>query len=161
MPLQLSAPLEERPAEGQLLVGVIETRLTSHRARPGQPDAGGGLTRQVSAAHAALADEGAQRSQAAPAAAQVGAALLKSGAVDLAQLCVSAGKVAWTAHLDVYVLAADGALLDAVLLAAAACLSTLRLPFVPLTSQGTVRPADTLQGAAAGQACCADANASP
>ena len=69
---------------------------------------------------------------------QVSAALLKSGAVKLAQLCVSPGKVAWTAHLDMYILAADGALLDTVLFAAVACLSTLKLPAVPLTPEGTV-----------------------
>ena len=51
---------------------------------------------------------------------------------------VSPSKVAWQVHLDVYILAADGALLDAVLLAAVACLSTLHLPAVPLTPQGTV-----------------------
>lgn len=70
---------------------------------------------------------------------QVSAALLKSRAVELEQLCVSPGKVAWLVHLDIYILATDGALLDTVLLAAVACLSALRLPHVPLTPQGTVR----------------------
>ena len=71
---------------------------------------------------------------------QVTTALLKSGAVKLSELCPSAGKVAWLAHLDVYILAADGAMLDAVLLAAVACLASLTIPVVPLTPQGTVRP---------------------
>ena len=67
-------------------------------------------------------------------------ALLKSGAVKLSELCPSHSKVAWLAHLDIYILAADGAMLDAVLLAGVAALASLKLPHVPLTLQGMVLP---------------------
>ena len=45
------------------------------------------------------------------------------GAFPLHQLCVAEGKAAWALSLDVYILNADGAVFDAVLLAAVAALA--------------------------------------
>lgn len=46
-----------------------------------------------------------------------------AGVFPLSQLCLSEGKAVWNLSLDVYILNADGAVFDAVLLAAVAALA--------------------------------------
>ena len=69
---------------------------------------------------------------------QVHAALKATKACDPARLCIEHGRAAWAAYLDLYILDADGALLDACLLAAASTLQALRLPTVCVTDKGNV-----------------------
>ena len=66
--------------------------------------------------------------------------LLKtSKAVDLRQLVIGSGRAVWVAYLDIYVLDADGCLLDVCLLAAAASLASLKaLPSVSVDESGKV-----------------------
>jgi exosome complex component RRP43 len=81
---------------------------------------------------------------------RVSEALLQTGLLDLRQLCISAGQAAWALYLDLCVLDADGSLLDALLLAAVACLRDLRLPSVSVTPEGNVER--SAGGGAAGDA---------
>lgn len=69
---------------------------------------------------------------------QIKAALSSAGAVDLSELCIDKGH-GWAVFLDIYVLDADGALLDTCLLAAVAALLALRLPRVEVNDQGQVK----------------------
>ena len=66
--------------------------------------------------------------------------LLKtSKAADLRQLVIGSGRAVWVAYLDIYVLDADGCLLDVCLLAAAASLASLNaLPSVSVDESGKV-----------------------
>jgi exosome complex component RRP43 len=68
---------------------------------------------------------------------QIRTLLRCSGAVDDDELAIDKGN-AWTVFLDIYVLDADGALLDVCLLAAVAALLGLRLPKVDMDSAGQV-----------------------
>ncbi len=77
---------------------------------------------------------------------QVAAALKAAKACAPEQLCIEKGNAAWAAYLDLYILDADGALLDACLLAAASTLRSLRLPSVSLTDGGNVsRPLNPIR----------------
>ncbi|CAA0836992.1 3-5-exoribonuclease family protein [Striga hermonthica] len=64
--------------------------------------------------------------------------LCSSGMIDLKDLCLVNGKVAWMAYLDIYCLDADGALFDAALLSAVAAFSHLKIPIVSLNDDGRV-----------------------
>lgn len=66
------------------------------------------------------------------------AALRATGAWKPEELCIEPSRAAWAAYLDIYILAADGGLLDACLLASAASLRTLQLPSVEVNDQGNV-----------------------
>ncbi|GFR40110.1 hypothetical protein Agub_g664, partial [Astrephomene gubernaculifera] len=71
----------------------------------------------------------------------------------LASLCIAEGKAAWRASLDVYILDADGAVLDASLLASLAALRNTRIPAVRNTREGhyvAARGASAAAAAAAG-----------
>jgi len=94
---------------------------------------------------------------------QLSALLLGAGAgaaggvLDPASLCIAPGRAAWAAYLDIYVLSADGSLLDACLLAALGALSDAALPAVRVTRDGNVERAGAGGG---GAAAAADAEAS-
>lgn len=63
--------------------------------------------------------------------------LHKSGFVDLSKLTISSGRACWVARLDVYILDADGSLLDGCMLGAVASLYGLRtLPHVTVDDTG-------------------------
>ena len=51
---------------------------------------------------------------------------------------MATAQAVWVLYLDLYILDADGSLLDACLLAAAAALRDVRLPAVQLTEDGNV-----------------------
>ncbi|KAK9813773.1 hypothetical protein WJX73_008734 [Symbiochloris irregularis] len=69
---------------------------------------------------------------------QVDAAVRGSSAWQPQALCIQAGRAAWAVYLDLYVLCADGVLLDACVLAAMAALNALRLAPVDVTDAGNV-----------------------
>ena len=62
----------------------------------------------------------------------------------LADLTLDAGKAAWMVYLDIYILDADGSLLDAALLAALASLASLQLPPVSIREDGQVELAGSV-----------------
>jgi exosome complex component RRP43 len=117
--LEVFQPDDARPDQGQVAVAVDMTLLSTPDYRPGKPsDYTHALEQRVSEA------------------------LLRTGLLDLRQLCISAGQAAWLLYLDLCVLDADGSLLDALLLAAVACLRDLRLPAVSVTAEGNVERSD-------------------
>ncbi len=69
---------------------------------------------------------------------QIRTALRTAGAVKLEELAIDKSH-AWAVFLDIYVLDADGCLLDVCLLAAVAALLGLQLPRVEVNDQGQVR----------------------
>ncbi|KAI5060138.1 hypothetical protein GOP47_0024558 [Adiantum capillus-veneris] len=75
---------------------------------------------------------------------QIKNALTSTMMVDLRELIIAPGKAAWMAYLDVYCLDADGSLLDAALLAAAAALADVKLPEIAITDDGKVFPANVV-----------------
>jgi len=71
---------------------------------------------------------------------QVDLLLKASKAVDLSKLIIGSGEAVWVAYLDIYVLDADGSVLDACLLAAVAALASMKsLPSVAVDKRGGVR----------------------
>jgi exosome complex RNA-binding protein Rrp42 (RNase PH superfamily) len=63
--------------------------------------------------------------------------LTASKAVDLSKLVIGSGEAVWLAYLDIYVLDADGSVLDACLLAAVAALASMKsLPSVAVDDSG-------------------------
>eukprot|EP00850_Spirogloea_muscicola_P012872 SM000085S23222 [mRNA] locus=s85:95384:96728:- [translate_table: standard] len=116
--LEAGAPPTDAPDCGSVVVGFEMPPLCTPAARPGRPP------------------------DAAPAVVeQLARALAGAKAVDLRELCISPGRAAWTAYVDVYCLDADGALLDTALLAAAAALTDMELPEVSVDEDGRVAPA--------------------
>lgn len=71
---------------------------------------------------------------------QIRTALRSAGAVELGELAIDKSH-AWAVFLDIYVLNADGSLLDVCLLAAVSALLGLRLPHVEVNDQGQVNHA--------------------
>jgi exosome complex component RRP43 len=58
--------------------------------------------------------------------------------LDLTQLCIAEGKACWAAEVSVYILNADGSVLDTVLLAVIAALSSAVLPSITTTAEGEI-----------------------
>lgn len=113
--VQVMVPEESSPGEGQLVTTVEFTPMASPDIRPGRP----------------------------PPAAQVLNCQLDAvlqNSIDNKQLCIADGKAAWLAYLDIYILDADGSLLDVSLLAAVAALQSLQLPRVAVNDEGAVVP---------------------
>lgn len=111
--MEIMRPDELAPASGQLVVSAEYAQFASADYRPGRPPERAAVLAQ------ALTD-----------------VLLGQGVVAPQALCIAAGKAAWRAVLDVYVLDADGAELDVALLAAVAALMDTRVPGVRGTKDG-------------------------
>eukprot|EP00198_Chlamydomonas_reinhardtii_P001199 XP_001690534.1 predicted protein [Chlamydomonas reinhardtii] len=126
--LEIMRPDETAPAAGALVLSVEMAPFSSADYRPGRaPDHVSAVVEKLSSA------------------------LLGSGAA----LCIAEGKAAWRALLDVYVLDADGCVLDAALLAAVAALRDTRIPAVRNTREGhyyAARGAGGRKGGKAGEA---------
>ncbi|PNH02688.1 Exosome complex component RRP43 [Tetrabaena socialis] len=116
--LEIIRPDEAAPGAGQLALSVELAPFSSADYRPGRP------TPDVSSVTEKLSS-----------------ALLGGDAVQLAALCIAEGKAAWRAVLDVYVLDADGCVLDTALLACVAALRNTRVPAVRSTREGHYVPA--------------------
>lgn len=70
---------------------------------------------------------------------QVQMLLQQSGALDLSKLTIGPGRACWVAYLDIYILDADGSLLDACMLGAVAALSGFKtLPQVTVDDSGVI-----------------------
>ncbi|EFJ52499.1 hypothetical protein VOLCADRAFT_86657 [Volvox carteri f. nagariensis] len=112
--LEIIRPDETAPSQGQLALNVELAPFSSQDYRPGrQPDHVSAVTEKLTSA------------------------LLTGGdAVQLSSLCIAEGKAAWRASLDLYVLDADGCVLDTALLAATAALRNTRIPAVRSTREG-------------------------
>lgn len=110
---EVMVPTDESPDQGQITVQVEMAPLCSHETRPGR-----------SSDKAQVLSE------------RLASLLSSGGLVDLKQLCIDPGKVAWMAYVDIYVLDADGSVYDACLLAMTAALCQLRLRRVALDDQG-------------------------
>lgn len=119
--LGVMKPSDEDPEAGALELSVEMTPMSSPEARPGRPP---------EAAHAI--------------AHQLHSLLLSSGALDLNELCIRKAAAAWAVFCDIYVLNADGGLLDAALIAAVSALAGLQLPEVAVTKDGAVLPPFTI-----------------
>mmetsp|Transcript_11558 Transcript_11558/g.29537 ORF Transcript_11558/g.29537 Transcript_11558/m.29537 type:complete len:291 (+) Transcript_11558:267-1139(+) len=120
--LGVMKPSDEDPEAGALELSVEMTPMSSPEARPGRPP---------EAAHAI--------------AHQLHSLLLSSGALDLKELCIRKAAAAWAVSCDIYVLNADGGLLDAALIAAVSALAGLQLPEVAVTKDGAVVPPLTVR----------------
>jgi exosome complex component RRP43 len=114
---EVAVPDEDAPDRGRLVVTAELTPLASGDWRPGR-----GAAPEAHALAARLLE----------------LLLAPGGALDARQLVIAPGAAVWVLYLDVYVLNAAGALLDAALLAAVAALRDCRLPAVHLTAEGNV-----------------------
>ncbi|GIL45664.1 hypothetical protein Vafri_2868 [Volvox africanus] len=116
--LEIIRPDEMSPSLGQLALSVELAPFSSQEYRPGRPPD-----------HVSVITE------------HLTTALLSGDdAVELTSLCIAQGKAAWRASLDLYVLDADGCVLDAALLAALAALRNTRIPPVRTTRDGHYVP---------------------
>ncbi|GIL72003.1 hypothetical protein Vretimale_572 [Volvox reticuliferus] len=112
--LEIIRPDEMSPSLGQLALNVELAPFSSQEYRPGrQPDHVSAVTEHLTTALLAGGD-----------------------AVELSSLCIAQGKAAWRASLDLYVLDADGCVLDVALLAALAALRNTCIPPVRTTREG-------------------------
>ncbi|GLC34487.1 hypothetical protein PLESTB_001255900 [Pleodorina starrii] len=119
--LEIIRPDETAPGAGQLVLNVELAPFSSADYRPGrQPDSVSAVTEKLTAALLGRGGGGGAGEE----------------AVQLGSLCIAEGKAAWRASLDLYVLDADGAVLDAALLAALAALRDTRIPPVRSTREG-------------------------
>ncbi|KAK9908249.1 hypothetical protein WJX75_004814 [Coccomyxa subellipsoidea] len=125
MKLQHFAISSDQPVEGDLAVSVEMAAFASSETRPGRQS------------------EAAQCVQE-----QIRTALRSAGAVELGELAIDKSH-AWAVFLDIYVLNADGSLLDVCLLAAVSALLGLRLPHVEVNDQGQVVTKAEMGGSAA------------
>lgn len=113
--MEIMTPSMESPDEGCIAVDFHMPPICSEIVRPGRP------------------------AEAAPVVSkQLSDTILSSSMLDLRELSLVSGKVAWMAYLDIYCLDADGALFDAALLSAVAALSHLQIPIVSLSDSGSV-----------------------
>ncbi|KAG2432872.1 hypothetical protein HXX76_008604 [Chlamydomonas incerta] len=135
--LEIMRPDETAPAAGALVLNVEMAPFSSADYRPGRaPDHVSAVVEKLSSAllgSAAAPGAGAAAGTAGAAPERGGGG---GGAVQLGSLCIAEGKAAWRALLDVYVLDADGCVLDAALLAAVATLRDTRIPAVRNTREG-------------------------
>uniref|UniRef100_A0A7S0WPP7 Ribosomal RNA-processing protein 43 n=1 Tax=Chlamydomonas leiostraca TaxID=1034604 RepID=A0A7S0WPP7_9CHLO len=116
--VSLGRPSDELPDQGSLVVNVEYAPFATADYRPGKP------SEQACAV--------SERLQ----------ALLRPMGLEQ-QLCIKSGKAAFTAEANIYVLNADGCVLDAVLLATTTALRDLKLPAVKDTKEGGVRMDDS------------------
>lgn len=117
--LEVMVPSTSAPDQGQLVINIEVTPLSSADYRPGRPpQVSYTLTQQLTNV------------------------LLGSGVFDLTQLCIAAGQAVWVLYLDLYILDDSGSLLDAALLASVAALLDTRIPAVHVTSEGNVERDD-------------------
>lgn len=117
--IEVMPPHVDAPEEGRIVVDFQMPPICSPLVRPGRPSEAASVISE-----------------------QLSNALSSSAMVDLRELCISHGKAAWMAYLDVYCLDSDGSLLDAALLASVAALADLRIPDVSVTDDGKVAPAN-------------------
>jgi exosome complex component RRP43 len=118
--LEVYNPQDGNEKEGNLQVNVELTPLCSPDYRPGrQPEAAQFISSRVNSL------------------------LQKCKVVDQRQLCILESRAAWMVNVDVFVLDANGSVLDAVLLAVVSALSDLSLPAVSVTQDGNVARADS------------------
>eukprot|EP00775_Hariotina_reticulata_P012502 gene12502-12637_t len=113
--LEVMVPSSEAPADGQLVVSVEMTALSSPNYRPGRAPSITYVIQQ-----------------------RVTDILIGCGVLKLSDLCIGEGQAVWVVYLDLYILNAAGSLLDAALLAAVAALQGTKLPAVHLTEEGNV-----------------------
>ncbi|XP_042031090.1 exosome complex component RRP43-like isoform X2 [Salvia splendens] len=113
--LEVMTPTVEAPDEGCIAIDFHMPPICSPLIRPGKP------------------------AEVAPVISkQLSDTILRSGMIDLKELCLVSGKAAWMAYLDIYCLDADGALFDAALLSAVAAFSHLQIPVVSLNDDGRI-----------------------
>eukprot|EP00884_Botryococcus_braunii_P014361 jgi/Botrbrau1/22926/Bobra.0030s0004.1 len=117
--LETASADPNRPKLSEFLINVELTPLASPEYKAGrQPDAA-----------CVLVD-------------QVRRAIIDSGTVEDDALLIPGTSLTWVLYMDLYVVDADGALLDACLLAALACLSHLSFPTLAVNSSDKVVAVD-------------------
>lgn len=120
--VSVGRPTDEAPDQGSLTLVVEYAPFATSDFRPGRP------------------------SEAASAVSERLNALLQPLQLQK-QLCIKPGKAAYNADVNIYVLNADGSVLDAVVLATTVALHDLKLPATKDTQQGGVK-LDVSEGAA-------------
>lgn len=127
-----------------VLAGV---KLTSGRPSDIAEDCG---VLSVSVEYANVSSPNSRMQATQESASWLGSALSRicNGVLDRKQLCIKAGQAVWHASLTVYVLDADGAVLDAVILAGVGSLLDTRLPAVTVTKEGRVKKVEGKDGTA-------------
>ncbi len=133
--LEIIRPDETAPGSGQLQLNVELAPFSSadYRSSRQQPEYVSAVAERLSSV--LLGPSATSSSGATPwGSSSTGSG--QEGAVQLSSLCIEEGKAAWRARLDVYILDADGCLLDVTLLAAVAALRNTRLPPVRSTKEG-------------------------
>jgi exosome complex component RRP43 len=109
------ATTDSSPDRGNLVITVEMPPLCSTTTRPGRPSSSSAiLTHKITSLFSKL------------------------NILDTRQLCIDKGRAAWAVYVDIYILDADGSLLDACLLAAVAALSSLQLKPVEVDDRGNV-----------------------
>ncbi|XP_072961057.1 uncharacterized protein [Typha angustifolia] len=113
--LEVMTPPVESPDEGSVAVEFHMPPICSPAVRPGRP------------------------AEVAPVISkQLSDVIMRSGMINLKELCLINGKASWMAYLDVYCLNADGSLYDAALFSAVAAFTHLQIPLVSVNDDGRV-----------------------
>ena len=127
--LLVGRPAAAYPNHGEMEVSVTVGPLCSPQFGPsGRPvlvDGGGGVGRNIPT-DASTVESFVQRT------------LLRSGIVDLSDLCIQEGKCAWKLRVSIVCLNHDGNIEDAALLSAVTALSDTKLPATVISSDGIV-----------------------
>lgn len=133
--LEIIRPDETAPGSGQLQLNVELAPFSSadYRSNRQQPEYVSAVAERLSSV---LLGPSPTSSSGATPWGNTSTGSSQEGAVQLSSLCIEEGKAAWRARLDVYILDADGCLLDVTLLAAVAALRNTRLPPVRSTKEG-------------------------
>ena len=119
---------------------LVAVTLDITPVNPERPTQGIALCEVEFAASAALSSSSSSAVTAIRLADALQGLLVRSGALDLAQLCILPHSQCWTLYLDAVILSAKGNLLSALSLAALAALLTTSIPslsVVPSASPGT------------------------
>ncbi|MHA1204516.1 MAG: exosome complex protein Rrp42 [Candidatus Heimdallarchaeaceae archaeon] len=142
-PIKFELNFVETKAEGSAIVTLGETKIiagvkaTLGSPFPDTPDSGVITTSaELSPIASPYYESGPPGDDAIELARVTDRAIRESHCIDLSKLCIVPGKYVWILFIDMYVLNADGNLIDAATLASLAALSTTKIPKVKINEEG-------------------------
>ncbi len=142
-PIKIEFNYVETKAEGSAIVSIGETKIiagvkaTLGSPFPDTPDSGVITTSaELSPIASPYFESGPPGDEAVELARVTDRAIRESHAVDLSKLCIVPGKYVWILFIDMYVLNANGNLIDTATLAALAALATTKIPKVRINEDG-------------------------
>ncbi|MHA1302427.1 MAG: exosome complex protein Rrp42 [Candidatus Heimdallarchaeaceae archaeon] len=136
-PIKFELNYVETKSEGSAIITLGETKIivgikaTLGSPFPDTPDSGVITTSaELSPIASPYFESGPPGNEAVELARVTDRAIRESHCVDLSKLCIVPGKYVWILFIDMYVLNADGNLIDAATLGALAALATTKIPKV-------------------------------